>query len=211
MSLLHFKFRPERALPARRTIGQVIAFVAGVLVVLTAAMPTLSFAATNPIEYHVKAGFLFNFAKFVEWPRSALAPGTSLRLGIVAPAEVYELMEKALSGKVVGERPLIVERITAAQVAGESPLPNIIFIHQDIVRLLAELAFTPQQLLARADNQPVLLVGESAGFAVSGGMIGFVQRGENLRFQVNLASAQRAGLKLSARLSGLAEVVKNIP
>jgi hypothetical protein len=131
----------------------------------------------------------------------------SLRLGIIAPDEVFALMEKALAGKSVGDRPLVVERVTAAQVAAGRALPNMIFVHQDTFRLQAELGFTPAQLAALAEKQPLLLVGESAGFATSGGMIGFVQRGENLRFQVNLASAQRAGLKLSSRLSGLAEIV----
>lgn len=177
------------------------------LATLAALTPVQGFAAANSLEYQVKAGFLFNFAKFVEWPGAALAPGASVRLGIIAPDEVFGLIEKSLAGKVAGDRPLIVERLTAAQLENGSALPNIIFVHQDAFRAQAELGFSPAQLAALAEKQPVLLVGESAGFATSGGMIGFVQRGENLRFQVNLASAQRAGLKLSARLSGLAEIV----
>jgi hypothetical protein len=52
------------------------------------------------------------------------------------------------------------------------------------------------------------LVGEKEGFAVAGGEIGFVPRGDNLRYQVNLSAAQQAGLKLTARLANLAEIVR---
>ncbi len=179
------------------------------LATLSSLSPARAFAASNAVEYQVKAGFLFNFAKFVEWPGTALTPGSSMRLGIIAPEEVYQLIEKSLSGKTVGDRPLLVERLTAAQIEAGTALPNIIFVHQDAFRQQSDAGFTHQQLAALADKQQVLLVGESAGFATSGGMIGFVQRGENLRFQVNLACAQRAGLKLSARLSGLAEIVSS--
>lgn len=174
---------------------------------LTGLSPARAFAAANSVEYQLKAGFLLNFAKFVEWPAASIVPGVGVRLGIVAPEEVFQMIEKSLAGKTVGDRPLIVERFTAAQLENGSALPNIIFVHQDAFRPHSERAFSPTQLAALAEKHPVLLVGESAGFATSGGMIGFVQRGENLRFQVNLASAQRAGLKLTARLAGLAEIV----
>ena len=184
--------------------------VMGVAFLITAA-PLRSFAAANTIEYQVKAGFLFNFAKFVEWPGGTQTGHSDLRLGIVAPDEIHELMAKALDGKVVGNRSIRVERISATDIETGAALPQIIFIHQDVQRLRQDLGFSQQQLFALAEKQPVLIVGESAGFATSGGIIGFVQRGENLRFQVNLAKAQRAGLKLSARLSGLAEIVTTSP
>jgi YfiR/HmsC-like len=193
--------------PSRRPRLRWIAALALAVATLAGLSPARAFAAANSVEYQVKAGFLFNFAKFVEWPDAALPAGASVRLAIVAPEEIFQLIEKSLVGKTVGDRPLVVERFTAAQLAGGGALPNIIFVHQDAFRPPSELGFAPAQLAALAERQPVLLVGESAGFATSGGMIGFVQRGENLRFQVNLASAQRAGLKLSSRLSGLAEIV----
>lgn len=181
--------------------------VVSVFVMIAGFAPARAAAASSSIEYQVKAGFLFNFAKFVEWPPAALSPTADLRLGIIAPDEIYAVIDKALSGKSVGEHRLVIERISASQVTSGASLPNIIFVHQETFRQRQDLGYTQQDLSALAASQSVLLVGESAGFATSGGMIGFVQRGENLRFQVNLADAQRAGLKLSARLSGLAEIV----
>lgn len=209
MSPSRSTLQTPRCSPSPRPQLRFLAVLTLALATLAGLTPARAFAASNALEYQIKAGFLFNFAKFVEWPGASLASGASVRLGIIAPDEVYGLMEKALAGKLVGERPLIVERVTAAQVESGTALPNIIFVHQDTFRLQAELGFSAQQLTTLAEKQPVLLVGESAGFATSGGMIGFVQRGENLRFQVNLASAQRVGLKLSARLSGLAEIVSS--
>lgn len=175
------------------------------------ALPLRSLAAANSMEYQVKAGFLFNFAKFVEWPDGIQNGRSELRLGIAAPDEIFELMAQALEGKVVGERPVRVVRITAADVEREIPLPQIVFVQQDAQRPRQDSGVNLPQLFALAEKQSVLVVGESAGFANAGGIIGFVQRGENLRFQVNLAKAQRAGLKLSARLSGLAEIVATSP
>ncbi len=186
--------------------------VTGVMVALTAfagLAPVRGFAAPNTLEYQLKAVFLLNFAKFVEWPVDSLPPTASLRVGIIAPDIVFGLMEKELANKVAGNRSLQIERVTAAQIQNGTGLPNIIFVHQDTFRSQTESGISPQQLAALGEKQPVLLVGESIGFAVDGGMIGFVQRGENLRFQVNLANAQRAGLKLTARLAGLAEIVNS--
>jgi len=181
------------------------------IVLLMGAVPLRSLAAANSMEYQVKAGFLFNFAKFVEWPPRPQPAHAELRLGIAAPEEIFELMAGALEGKIVGERSIHVERITAADLEKESALPQIVFVQQDTQRPRQDSGFNLPQLFALAEKQSILVVGESAGFATSGGIIGFVQRGENLRFQVNLARAQRAGLKLSARLSGLAEIVTTSP
>lgn len=207
MSPNHLQLQPQHCSPRSGLSRRRLAMLGVVLAALAVLSPARGFAAANAVEYQVKAGFLFNFAKFVEWPASTLAPGATVRLGVFAPDDVFQLIAKSLAGKVAGDRPLAVERLTASQLEKGDALPNIIFVHHDAFRASADPALTPQLITTLAEKHPVLIVGESAGFATSGGMIGFVQRGENLRFQVNLASAQRAGLKLSARLSGLAEIV----
>ncbi len=194
---------PSAEIPRRPRLPA--CFAAGLLLLAVFA-PARALAVLNPVEYQLKAGFLFNFAKFVEWPDTHLAPGAEIRLGIVAPDDVYGIMEKALAGKSAGTHALVVQRLTLADLEQEAGLPHIIFLHQDSLRTRQESGIL-SQLVSLAEKHTVLLVGESPGFANAGGTIGFVQRGENLRFQVNLASAQHTGLKLSARLSGLAEIV----
>lgn len=174
---------------------------------LLCLLPLAAPAAVNQMEYQLKAGFLVNFAKFVEWPGTSLVPGADLRLGIIAPDEVFAVMEKSLAGKSAGNHVIKVEHLTMSELESAPVLPQIVFIHQEALRTRGEI--DRDALFRLAEKQAVLLVGESAGFAPAGGSIGFVQRGENLRFQVNLASAQQSGLKLSSRLSGLAEIVSS--
>lgn len=198
LTLVASLFRRSRS-PAR-----LVSLVVALLLPTAAAQA----AGVNVLEYQLKAGFLFNFAKFIEWPPAKLAAGAELRVGVVAPDDIFAIIEQSLAGKRAGTHPLVVERLAAAELeSAERPLPQIVFLHQDALRSRHENGIDLEQLLARAAREPILVVGESPGFASAGGMIGFIQRGENLRFQVNLASAQRAGLKLSARLSGLAEMV----
>ena len=211
MSLLCFQSLRVRVFSRIKPRTRVKPLLAAALAFSLSLLPARILAAGSSLEYQVKAGFLFNFAKFVDWPDSSRTTHKTLRLGIVAPDDIYELMASALSGKVANNRPIQVEKVTAAELEKATSLPDIIFVQQDASRTHQDWGFTEQQIFATAANKPVLLVGESAGFATSGGMIGFVQRGENLRFQVNLANAQRVGLKLSARLSGLAEIVTTAP
>ncbi len=209
MSLSSPFLQPGRRGPSRRPRRRLFAALSCALALLLNVTPTRALAAVNPEEYTLKAAFLLNFAKFVEWPADAATPGV-LRIGIVAPDEVYEIIESSLAGKSVGDRRLQIEHVSADQLEHGGALPQIIFVHQDAARFHPEAGNSQQQeILTAAENRPVLLVGESVDFAIKGGMIGFIRRGENWRFQVNLASAQRVGLKLSARLSGLAELVKN--
>ena len=150
------------------------------------------------LEYRVKAGFLFNFAKFVQWPEGTFKPEEPLRLGLLAPPDVCATIEQALAGKTITGRRLVVERLTA--MAEQAP-PHIVFVHRSITPLQRRL----EELL---EGHRILVVGDGADFAADGGVIGFTTRGDTLRFQVNLAAAEHAHLQLSGQLAGLAEVVR---
>ena len=153
--------------------------------------------ASRQLEYQIKAGYLYNFAKFVEWPPPPLAGGGTFRLGILADQTAYAIIAETLRGRKIGEHPVQVVLLTSNADAATC---RVVFIPRSV-------AVTVAQLRAQLDHAAVLLVGEKDGFAAAGGEIGFVPRGENLRYQVNLAAAEQAGLHLSARLAGLAEIV----
>ncbi len=159
-------------------------------------LPSIASAQSPPNEYQLKAAFVLNFAKFVTWP--ALPPAT-IEIAIWAPENIYDTMAAALSEKTVAERRLQLRRFSA-----DGPMPHLLFVH-------AANEPIPAELRARLAVAHVLVVGESPGFAARTGIIGFVQRGENLRFQVNIDAAERAGLRLSGRLAQLAETVKDAP
>ena len=155
--------------------------------------------SAQSLEYRVKAAFIFNFVKFVEWPPEVLPDRVPLRIAIWAPAAAFETVADALAGKEVAGHPLAV-----FPYESDIAPPHVLFVHTDAEPL-------PPGLLSELARHHVLLVGESPGFAARYGIIGLVPRGDTLRFQINLAAARRAGLNLSGQLARLAEVVKDQP
>ncbi|MCF3649143.1 YfiR family protein [Synoicihabitans lomoniglobus] len=167
------------------------------LLVLSLGLASPLSAAELPFEYQLKAGFLFNFARFVEWPAGTLPEDTPLRLGVIASAEIVEGITEAFHGKLVGGHAIQVELMTMEE-AKKSP-PHMLFVQRgEVFDFGSELS-----------QSPVLIIGETPGFAASGGTIGFVFRGDRLRFQVNIAAASQASLQLSSQLANYAEIVRS--
>ena len=170
---------------------------AGWLLLALLVAPVSGAPPVRQIDYQLKAGFLYNFAKFVEWPPPPLPAGTPFRIGIIADANVHAAIAETLRGRAVDGHPV---EVLLLGPADDASLCRIVFIPRSS-------PLTPAQFRARLPDRAVLLVGEQDGFAAAGGEIGFLPRGDNLRYQVNLTAARRVGLKLSARLASLAEVV----
>jgi hypothetical protein len=165
------------------------------LALLLAAAPALP----APVdEYAVKAAFLYNFAKFVEWPGSVFAahPATHrfcvYGADLFGPALLQGLEKKLVQGRrVVLLHPALPQELAACQ---------IVFLSRgDDARL--------PEVLRAVGRLPVLLVGESEGFAQRGGMINFVVDADHVRFEVNRRAAAAAGLQISSRLLDLATVI----
>jgi hypothetical protein len=169
------------------------------LALLGALVPRLH-ASDTALEYRVKAGYLFHFAQFVEWPQARLPAGAPIRIGLVAPADVCAAIEGILAEKTVDGHPVVTERLVPEAV-GTHP-PHILFVHRS-----ADIS--PALLAQLLGGQPVLIVGETSGFATQGGIIGFVTRGDNLHFQINLGLANGAGLHVSSQMAtaSMAEIV----
>lgn len=146
------------------------------------------------LEYQVKAGYLYNFLRFTEWPAASLPSGAPYRIGIVNDDATAKIIAESLHDKQVNERPI-----------------QVVSIPSDGSTMGCHLIFVPRTTtftITQTPPPPVLLVGESDSFAAESGMIGFVLRGYSIRFQVNLDATRRAGLKLSGRLASLAEIVQ---
>lgn len=169
----------------------------GLLLGLALLLPLPAPAEERAEEYELKAAFLLNFAKFVTWPD--LPSSTEVDVAIWGSDRTHGVMADALAGKRIGPHALSVRRFSP-----DEPPPHILFVQAVREPIPAEL----RQRLASAHT---LVVGESPDFAARYGVIGFVRRGANLRFQVNIEAADRAGLKISARLAQLAEIVRSAP
>jgi hypothetical protein len=150
------------------------------------------------IAYRIKAGFLFNFLKFTDWPEAASAPGSPYRIAVAADDITFALIAGALAGKTVQDRAVSVTRATDAS-PGNSP--HLLFLARSAPPAARALA---NDYTAR----PVLTVGETEGFARQGGILNFVLVEEAVRFEVNLVAAQRAGLRISSRISKMAILVR---
>lgn len=155
--------------------------------------------AAAPIEYQVKAGYLFNFAKFVEWPATAANAHNEFRIGIIDDGDVFPIISSALDGKTVQER-----KVAAVHLKPDSDLKDC-----HVVFIARSKAGQVEHVLEAIGSAPVLTVGESEKFAAKGGAIGFVVVGENIRFEINLAATERAGLKVSSKMASMAIIVRS--
>ena len=145
-------------------------------------------------ENELAAAYLYNFSKFVHWPSSALRDSTAPLVLCVYGHTPADGSLETLDGKLAQGHPIRIERrfrgdaLAACQIvyvsASESPY---------LAPLLRTLA-----------NRPTLTVSDIPGFAAAGGIIGFVKEDNRLRFEINWASAEAAGLSISSQLLKLA-------
>lgn len=149
-------------------------------------------------EYQVKAAFLYNFAKFVDWPPAVFKDTkTPLEICVYGHDPFGAALEDALLGKAVGDRRVALGRATQFRdLAG----CHVIFVSSPEREPTADLA-------VRLKGRAVLLVGESEDFVASGGIIQFTIEDNRVRFVINPDAADRAGLKISSKLLALARIV----
>jgi len=166
---------------------------------LSWALLTAPVRADGSIEYQVKAGFLFNFLKFTDWPPGFQPePGKPYRVAVYGDRDVYQTVAGALRGKLLHDSPI--------EVTAVGPGDNLSAYH--LLFIPRRAGVPPAKLMGKLAGGAVLLVGEQEGFAAEGGVIGLVLRGDNVRFQVNLSAAEHAKLKLSGHLAALSEIVR---
>ena len=168
------------------------------MLLLVASIPT--FAQTPAWdEYQVKAAYIFNFAKFVEWPTHPLADSSEpIRICIAGQSPVGSVLGDMVQGKKIGDRPLVVQHILDAQQAAKC---QILFIGA------AEKKRMPV-LLEALKGSDILTVGESDDFIALGGLVGLRLEGKRVCIRVCLEAVDRTGLRISSKLLGLVEIVK---
>jgi len=147
----------------------------------------------------VEALFLFNFAKYVDWPAAAF-PGTNapIIIGVMGEDRFADDLRHVVESKTVNGRPFVIKPLaTDSEVSG----CHILFISES-------QASRTGSILDKARTLPVLTVGEDEPFARNGGIITFVLRNGNVRLDIDLTSARKAGVTISSRLLAVADVVK---
>jgi hypothetical protein len=156
--------------------------------------------ADGPLpEYQVKALFLLNFTKYVDWPPNAFAgSNTPVTIGVFGESKLGEALKNVVAGKSIGGRAIAIRQI---QGAGDFGQCQILFISDAESSRIRDILENTRAL-------PVLTVGEDEAFGRNGGIINFVLKNGNVRIEIDLAAARKAGLAISSRLLAVADVVK---
>jgi hypothetical protein len=143
----------------------------------------------------VKAAFLFNFSKFVEWPTDASAG--PFVFGILGDDAVADALRDLARGKAIAGRPLLVKNVAARD---DLTALNIIFVGDSESARLADI-------IKRTNGGSVLTVSDLARFCDLGGMIQFRSENDRVRFDINLDAAEAGGLAINSKLLALARAV----
>jgi hypothetical protein len=171
--------------------------VAVVLLGFAALVSPAAAQQPKPQEYQVKAVYLYNFGRFVEWPQ-ATAGDESFAICILGQDPFGATLDSTIAGELIGTQKLVARRITAP---GDAAGCRILFVSS------SEAAHV-KDILSAVNKSAVLTVSDVAGFSDSGGMIQFVLQEDKVRFQVNLAAAEKAGLTLSSQLLKVATDIR---
>ena len=165
------------------------------LLALLAALRASPAAQAPTIEYDVKAAFLLNFMRFVEWPPAA-RDAQAFGLCTMQPDPFGTRLEAASTGEMWEGRPVSVKRVATVRNAD----CHLLFVPNGSMS-----AFRLMQ--KELSTQAILTVGESNDFLQRGGMIQFLVEANRVRFSINTRSASAAGLRIGSRLLRLAKEV----
>jgi hypothetical protein len=163
------------------------------------AVPITHAQSPKPSDYEVKAAYLYNFGRFVEWP----APVTTTRTGSFAICVLGEdpfgpALDVTLAGEMIGNQKVVARRIPSPR---DSVDCRILFISSSEASRL-------NKIIDALDNSAVLTVSDIPQFSRHRGMIQLVLEENRIRFEVNLTATQHAGLTLSSELLKLATAVR---
>jgi len=183
----------------RRRNGPWFSAISRWLIVSASAVicvPALPVAQSASDEYRLKAAFLYRFPQFVEWPAAARQSRT-LDLCVLQPNPFGSDLEQLVAGESISGRALRVRVVRTLDALADC---HTLFAgaHNDAAAAA----------LKAVSGLPVLTVGESDQFLKAGGIIALKIVDRRVRFEVNTANAQKAGLRISAQLLNLATAVR---
>jgi len=170
------------------------------------AVPASGQSAETPAlsnEYTVKAVFLYNFGRYVEWPEGSFAgPAAPFVIGIVGEDAFGGALQEIAARKTIRGRPIALRRFTSPEEYNQAC--QILFVSRSLA--------APQQaaLIKMTEGKGVLVVGETPGFAEQGGTANFFVEEDRIRFEINMETARRAQLRMDAKLLSLGKPVSTL-
>ncbi len=156
-------------------------------------------AESPPTEYEVKAAYLYQFGKFVEWPEGAAGRAADPFAICVLGADPFEsVLDETISGRSVQGKKAVAKRLANPNEAANC---NILFISSSEQNHLAEI-------LNIVHGKSILTVGDVNTFCPRGGMICFQMEQQKVRFAINVPALEQANLKVSSQLLKVARLIK---
>ena len=155
----------------------------------------LTLHAQKASEYQVKADFLFNFSKFLEWPSVALGqPNEPFVVGILGNDPFGNYLDEITAGEKIMDRPMVVKRFNSIHDIDKC---HILFIN---------LPGESSEVLNTLKGKSVLTVSDEQDFNRNGGIIRFYSDNDTIRLQINLDAAKTANLNVSSKLLRIAKI-----
>lgn len=182
----------------RRTCARRRRAVQALLALIAFTFAPTAPAQDNPSEYQLKAAFVYNFAKFVDWPPATYSgPQSPFAICIMGTDPFGSVIDDALRGKTIGDHPVVVQRVKDPAAARRC---KILFVSASEKHRLRDI-------LESLKGANVLVVGDIEGFAAAGGTIELTLQDNRVRFAINPGAADGAGLRISSKLLALAAIV----
>jgi hypothetical protein len=163
-----------------------------------ATAPAVAQAPPAPQEYAVKAAYLLNFTRYVEWPADEFASADApIVVGVLGRNPFGPVLEQTLAGRASQGRRI---ELRALESVTDAEDYHVVFIAREEYRLNPDL-------IERLDRAGLVTIGEGETFVQRGGVLSFVLVNQTIRFAVNLSAAERAGVRISSRMLALATAV----
>jgi hypothetical protein len=153
------------------------------------------YGQTEAEESNLKAAFIYNFTRFVEWDPSETT--TEFIIGVVGTSGVDESLEEIAKTRTVNSKKIVIKHFEKVEDIDKC---NVLFIPKNVKTPL-------QEFIAKTEKKGVLIVSEKQGYASKGASINFVIIDKKLKFEANTKAISSAGLKVSAQLLKLAIIV----
>ena len=154
----------------------------------------IAYGAAPALEYQVKASYLYNFVRFITWPEDTFANDGKFNLCVVG-AELFGGALDEFAGERVEGHTIVVRRLERAAQARPARC-HLLFLASGVGQ---------DEPASFSIERGMLTVGESPGFLTRGGIINLVEVRGRIRFEINQAVAQQAGLVISSRLLSLSK------
>lgn len=147
-------------------------------------------------ENKLKAVFLYNFTRFIDWPAEAFySSNAPFVIGIIGNDPFGNYIEEAVAGENISGHPIIVKRFQ-----------NVKDVACHILYINSNDPETTREILSTLSNRSILTVSDQKNFVKWGGMVRFFSEENKIRLQINNSAAKAAQLNISSKLLAVAQV-----